>query len=191
MNALIKANPTASTATVLQLVNPLLRGWASYYRTVVSKETFAYCCNYRLYQMLWHWAKRRHPQKNAHWVKRKYFAQRGARQWVFTSGDQDLFFRMADVSIVRHVKIQGRRSPYHAEDAPYFESRRQRLLAKRWTAHQRRVAAKTQGRCAFCARPIMEPAHPGQSNREGGIRFHLITPPFLLLGSYQCHPIPK
>lgn len=177
VKALLTANPTASTTTVLQLVNPLLRGWASYYRTVVSKETFTYCDN-RLYQMLWHWAKRRHPQKSAHWVKRRYFAQRGTRQWVFTSGDQDLF-RMADVPIVRHVKIQGRRSPYRVEDARYFEVRRQQLLRKRWTGFQRQVAAKTQGKCAFCARPIMEPAHPGHSNRQEGVQFHLIIPPSL------------
>ncbi|POB11047.1 group II intron reverse transcriptase/maturase [Sulfobacillus sp. hq2] len=171
---LLDANRTVRTETLMHLVNPLLRGWASYYRTVVSKQTFAYC-DHRLYQMLWRWAKRRHPRKNAHWIKQKYFTQRGQRQWVFTSGLQDLF-RMADVRIIRHVKVQGRRSPYRPTDAAYFERRRHQLLAKRWTVFQQRVAAKTQGRCALCTRPIAEPANPGQSNRESGIRFHLMIP---------------
>ena len=71
----------------------------------------------------------------------KYFAQRGRRHWVFTDGQHDLF-QLAAVPIIRHVKVQGRRSPYRAADAPYFEHRRTQLLITRWTAFQQRVAAK-------------------------------------------------
>ncbi len=140
VKALLDAHRMVSTETLLQLLNPLLRGWASYYRSVVSKQVFTYC-DYRLYQMLWRWAKRRHPTKSAHWVKAKYFAQRGRRHWVFTDGQHDLF-QLAAVPIIRHVKVQGRRSPYRAADAPYFEHRRTQLLITRWTALQQRVAAK-------------------------------------------------
>ncbi len=126
----LDANRTVSTQTLLHWVNPLLRGWASYYRTVVSKQTCAYC-DHRLYQMLWRWAKRRHPRKTAHWIKQQYFTQRGQRQWVFTSGPQDLF-RMADVRIIRQVKGPGRCSPYRPPDAAYFERRRHQLLTKPW-----------------------------------------------------------
>ena len=52
VKALLNANKAVRTDTLLQLLNPLLRGWAHYYRTVVSKQVYAYC-DYRLYQMLW------------------------------------------------------------------------------------------------------------------------------------------
>ena len=79
--------------------------------------------------------------------------------------------------IRRHVKVQGRRSPYWAADVAYFERRRKQLLTTRWTGWQQRVAAKTNGRCVLCARPIAEePAHHGQSDRESDIRFHRMIP---------------
>ena len=175
VKALLAANQAVSTQTLLQQLNPLLRGWTHYYRTVVSKQVFAYCDS-RLYQMLWRWAKRRHHAKGAHWVKAKYFTQRGQRRWVFTDGRHDLF-QMAAVPIIRHVKVQGRRSPYRAADVAYFERRRQQLLTKRWTGLQQRVAAKTDGRCALCGRPIVEdPRSHGQSDRESGIQFHQMIP---------------
>ena len=175
VKALLDASQAVSTQTLLQQLNPLLRGWAHYYRTVVSTQVFAYC-DYRLYQMRWHWAKRRHRAKRAHWVKAKYFTQRDQRRWVFTDGRQDLF-PMAAVPIIRHVKVQGRRSPHRAADVAYFVRRRQQLLATRWTGLQQRVAAKTDGRCALCSRPITEdPRSHGQSDRESGIRFHPMIP---------------
>jgi RNA-directed DNA polymerase len=52
---------------VIQKLNPLLRGFANYYRGVVSKETFSYI-HYRVWQYLWRWARRRHPNKSKKWV---------------------------------------------------------------------------------------------------------------------------
>jgi hypothetical protein len=34
--------------------------------------------------MLWRWCRRRHPNKNRKWIKKKYFRQEGHRHWVFT-----------------------------------------------------------------------------------------------------------
>jgi hypothetical protein len=78
-------------------------------------------------QMLWRWAKRRHPNKRATWIKAKYFVQRGNRGWVFSDGKQDLL-HMSDFPIIRHIKVQGNRSPYRAKDKDYFDKRRKRLL---------------------------------------------------------------
>src|SRR5947209_20628176 len=37
-----------------------------------------------IFEMLWQWAKRRHPTKGRRWVKDKYFHVIGQRKWVFT-----------------------------------------------------------------------------------------------------------
>ena len=72
--------------------------------------------------MTWNWAKRRHPQKGHKWIKDRYFAHRDGRDWVFTDGSGALF-RMASLSIRRHVKIQGSANPYDPDWAVYFRRR--------------------------------------------------------------------
>ncbi len=47
---------------VINKLNPILRGFANYYKGVVSKETFKYI-SYRVWQYLWRWAKRDIPTK--------------------------------------------------------------------------------------------------------------------------------
>jgi hypothetical protein len=40
--------------------------------------------------MLWHWAKRRHPEKSNEWIADKYWHSEGNRNWVFSEGDKKL-----------------------------------------------------------------------------------------------------
>ena len=144
---------------------------------MVSKQVFS-DCDHRVYQMLWRWAQRRHPKKRSRWVQVKYFTQRGSRHWVFTDGQRDLF-QMAAVPIIRHIKVQGRRSPFRPADAAYYVRRRQQLLMRRWSGLQQRIVAKTEGRCGLCARPILEDPVQHQGRSESGVRFHLMIPPSL------------
>lgn len=59
----IKALYGMEQEVVIKKLNPILRGFANYYRGVVSKETFGYI-SHRVWQYLWRWASRRHPNKN-------------------------------------------------------------------------------------------------------------------------------
>jgi RNA-directed DNA polymerase len=59
----IKAMNGCEQEVVIKRLNPILRGFANYYRGVVSRETFEYVKS-RIWQYLWRWAKRRHPNKN-------------------------------------------------------------------------------------------------------------------------------
>ncbi len=63
---------TKEQHVVIQKLNPRIRGFANYYRGVVSKETFSYI-HYRVFKYLWRWAVRRHPNKSKNWVKNRYF----------------------------------------------------------------------------------------------------------------------
>lgn len=62
-------------------LNPILRGFANYYKGVVRKETFNYI-NYRIWKSLWKWAKPRHPMKSVTWVKNKYFPEQEVKKWT-------------------------------------------------------------------------------------------------------------
>ena len=52
-------------------LNPIIRGWAAYYRTAVSSETFAALDHY-LWKLTYKWAKHSHPNKPARWIIRRY-----------------------------------------------------------------------------------------------------------------------
>jgi RNA-directed DNA polymerase len=103
---------------VIQYLNPRVRNWAAYYQHAVSKRTFDYV-DHRLVQILWRWAKRRHPTKGRRWIKDRYFQAVGGRRWVFAATTKDrrgrrrllTLFQVADTPIVRHVKVKGAASP--------------------------------------------------------------------------------
>src|SRR5439155_1298985 len=59
LRAVVRGHKAASQTAVLMALNPVIRGWAAYYRTVVSKEVFA-SCDYHLMSTLKHWMGRRH-----------------------------------------------------------------------------------------------------------------------------------
>jgi hypothetical protein len=80
-------------------------------------------------RMTWRWATRRHPNKNAAWVKHKYYTTQGNNNWVFFgqeySKKQSLYlFSPTTVSIERHVKIKSEANPYDPTFAAYFSNRR-------------------------------------------------------------------
>ena len=59
---IIRINYSVKTSSLIKKLNPIIRGWGYYYRYVVSKKTFGYA-DHRIWQMLWQWARRRHPKK--------------------------------------------------------------------------------------------------------------------------------
>ena len=172
---ILDSNKSAKTTKVIRLLNPIIRGWANYYSTQVSKKIFAYC-DHKINQMLWKWARRRHPNKGAKWVYKRYFSSRGNRHWVFSDKQQTLA-TMADVRIIRHIKIQGQRSPHRSSDHEYFENRREQLMLKRLNGFQKSVVRKTNGRCPLCDCKISaEHLRRWQTNGDNNILFVRMIP---------------
>jgi len=122
-------NKAATQAQVIMLLNPILRGWAMYHRHVVAAATFSRI-DHLVWTKLWRWAKRRHPQKNAHWTKARYFQRQGLRDWVFAclaqSGEQTKefeLFRASTVPIKRHTKVRSDANPFDPAWTEYFQRR--------------------------------------------------------------------
>jgi RNA-directed DNA polymerase len=124
---IIKTNKTAKQVNLIKQLNPLLRGWANYHRHMVAKKVFARIDHYK-WSMLWQWAKRRHPNKGARWIKEKYFKIHGTRKWVFATTEGNgqrgsILLTMADTPIIRHIKIQSTANPYDPKWETYFKIR--------------------------------------------------------------------
>src|SRR5690242_9226363 len=63
-----------NASAVLAAICPVTRGWASFYRSVVSKKTFTDVDDY-LWQLTYKWACRSHPRKPKRWIVRRYFGR--------------------------------------------------------------------------------------------------------------------
>ena len=127
---IIKSHIGRTTLEMLRELNPVIRGWANYHRHACSKKTFRYvdAC---IFNNLWTWAKRRHPNKKVRWIRLRYFRSIGNREWCFFAtqktegGDTnviDLFYT-SKVKIVRHIKIRGKANPYDRKWQEYFSRR--------------------------------------------------------------------
>jgi len=133
----LKQCRSASAEDVIRHLNPLLNGWAQYYRCVVSAKTFCYV-RAQVWDYLWKWCKRRHPKKSMRWVKDKYFRAIDGKDWTFfakdtTSGDQNVIITLIDLSrmsILRHAKVKGSASPDDPTLVSYWQSRFERQHRK-------------------------------------------------------------
>ncbi len=142
VRALIKANSATSQAALIEVLNPVIRGWANYHRHVSAKATFERVDN-EIWYALWQWARRRHPHKGAQWVKDRYFHTIGSATWVFAvdtakrseSGDilWHRLVRTAGTPIRRFVKVQAEANPFDPDWYEYFE---ERAFFKRFGIHR-------------------------------------------------------
>lgn len=139
---IIKSHPTVTTEVLIKKLNPVIRGWANYYRYVVSKDIFGYI-DHKIHHMIQRWIKRRHPKKNREWRKRKYFATIGDNHWRFyTVGKNSkglpklhLLFEAGSTVIKRHIKIRAGANPFLAEHREYFNTRKNKFVPpnKEWS----------------------------------------------------------
>ena len=125
VRTIIKNGGSLPPGVLIHRLNPVIRGWAFFYRHVVSKEVFS-DIDQAIWRMTWHWARRRHPKKRLTWIKRRYYARRAGRDWIFTDGTADLF-HMSSLPIRRHILIRGRANPYDPAWAAYLQLRSGRL----------------------------------------------------------------
>lgn len=166
----IKQMATARQESLIKVLNPVLRGFANYYKGGVSKAVFSYI-QYRVWQYLWRWARRRHPNKSAHWVKQRYFHKVNGRDWTFAAastnrqGQERLIplFNIAATPIVRHIKVKGMASPDDAALSDYWTQRHQRIGKTYWELNSKlyRVAQFQHWTCPICRDVLFngEPIH--------------------------------
>ncbi|MEG3851200.1 group II intron reverse transcriptase/maturase [Microcoleus sp. herbarium19] len=125
ISEVIEQHKTAPQAALITHLNPIIRGWANYYRTVTSKETYSEL-GHKVYKKLKSWAQRRHPNKSGGWIANKYWQTIGDDNWVFaTRQERKNPLRLQNHSateIVRHVKVKGDASPYDG-NLVYWSSR--------------------------------------------------------------------
>jgi len=112
-------NKAAKQKNLIGVLNPVVRGWANYHRAACATQTFASIDSW-LWWKTWQWAKRRHPNKSAGWIKDKYFVTGGSRNWEFSARlisakgkrERVTLARAGAIPIRRHTKIKGDANPF-------------------------------------------------------------------------------
>ncbi len=130
---IIKTRKGATTVELIKILNPIIRGWANYHQHVVSKQTFSYVDSH-IFNSIWQWCCRRHPNKGRRWIKEKYFKSMHNRNWIFSAnytnpdGERKThnLIKAVHVPIRRHIKIRAMATPYDSEYQAYFAERAKR-----------------------------------------------------------------
>jgi RNA-directed DNA polymerase len=145
IRARVRRERTISQAELIAELNPIMRGWTRYYATVVSTEIFA-ALDAWLFALLLRWAKRRHPNKGAAWITRRYW-RREHGSWDFGPKGGRRLVKYRRQPIRRHTKVVGTKSVYDG-DWPYWARRlgRHPLLP----AEVAYLLKRQEGRCASC-----------------------------------------
>jgi RNA-directed DNA polymerase len=161
----IRANRSAKQETLINLLNPMIRGWANYHRHIVAKAMYAEV-DHHIWQALWRWARRRHPRKSCEWVRQKYFRTLDHRHWVFATqarGDNDelrmlTLISASDTRIVRHVRVKADANPFDPAWDSYFAERRGKRMLERLQGRDfpKRLWQQQHGQCPGCGQLIDE-----------------------------------
>ena len=160
--------------TVLKKLNPVIRGWATYFRMGVAKEPFD-----DLDQWMFckedHYTRHTHPKKAMWWRKQHYWGRLHLERndsWVF--GDKQTgayLLKFGWFPIARHVLVKGTSSPDDPQLRSYW-MKRQAAKAKDLTNSKQKLAKRQHGRCPQCGESLFNEeelqVHHLHTRAEGG-----------------------
>ncbi|MEM9008519.1 MAG: group II intron reverse transcriptase/maturase [Cyanobacteria bacterium P01_F01_bin.86] len=143
---------------LIKVLNPIIRGWANYYRGVVSSETFQKLGS-DIFWKLRRWISKTHPTKSFSWRDRRYWTEHPAypgSQWSFVDKDTGMvLYRIGCTRIQRHVLIRGDASPDNPDCKDYFEQRnRQSKHVEDYPKAAQRIIRKQQAKCLHCGQSL-------------------------------------
>jgi RNA-directed DNA polymerase len=187
---MVKDNKMIRQVLLIKMLNPVIRGWTAYHRHIVAKESFSKL-RHEVHEILWRWAKRRHPNKSNNWVKNKYFKRIRGDDWRFAceadeqkTGKEPVIYKLVDptkLPIKRHVKILSEANPYDRQWNDYFEKRLgyQMYNSLSGDKNLQRLWNRQKGKCPNCKQTItMEtdwdihhiiPKSKGGDNRQSNL----------------------
>jgi len=146
-----------SIVVVLGTLNPIIRGWAGYYRTVVSKRAFAQMDAWMFHRAV-RYVKSTHPEKPWWWLKERYWGKTNkGRQdrWVFGYKHDNYYLqKFAWTKIERHSVVHGTASPDDPKLREYWWSRR-RINLRRLSDSDARLAESQDWCCPVCGMHLM------------------------------------
>jgi RNA-directed DNA polymerase len=161
--------------TLIFKLNPVIRGYANYWSTVVSKKTFSYMDNY-IWSKTKKFLKQLHPKKSWTWIKKRYFKPDNYGQsgdnWLLTSVDgKTQITKMAWKPISRHVMVKYKNSPFDPELEEYYLQRSIKVFERESIGSRQKMAKNQNYNCPLCGTSIVD--------GNEGLEIHHKTPKYL------------
>lgn len=161
-----------NVATLIRILNPILLGYANYWKPMVSKRVFKQMDEYIRLRVI-KFLKRLHPKKNWSYLQQTYFKPektgQSQNQFILTdplSGNQ--LIKVSWTPIQRHVMVKYRNSPFDKELEEYYKKRDIKQFNANNIMSRQKLAKKQRYLCPLCGQFICD-------NREA-LEVHHITP---------------
>ena len=122
VRTLTKSSHHLSLAKIVSMVNPIIRGWAYFYRHHCSSKAFSYV-DHQVFWCLWRWLRKKYPTRSREWIYQRCYTSNSTRRWILRAGDATLF-HASSIKIRRHVMVRDAANPYDPVFDPYFQRRR-------------------------------------------------------------------
>ena len=158
----------ASARELIQTLNPIISGWAAYYRTAVSSGAFSLLDDY-VWKLALKWATRRYRNKPKRWIADRYFGRfhpHRKDRWVLGDRDSGVYLqRFSWTRIVRHQLVTGGASPDDPALADYWARRRRKQQPPlgEYALYQ---LQRQHGRCPLCGDYLLHVDHAPTSTEE-------------------------
>jgi RNA-directed DNA polymerase len=153
---------------VIARLNPIVRGWAAYYRGVVSSRVFRWLDSY-MWKLLYKWARWRHSNKPKFWIVGRYFGKFNKFRndhWVFGDRDTGAYLvKFSWTAIERHVPVKGAASPDDPALAAYWAKRREKIKPP-LDKYSLRLLTAQHGLCPLCGDYLLSADQPPQSPQQ-------------------------
>ena len=148
----------SSIDTLIRLLNPIIRGWANYYRHFVSKRAF-YLINNRIWSMTSRFLTKKYPnQLKSRWSK-LFFKMVEKDRWHLHDRDTGATItKMSRIPIVRYVKVKKDVRVYDGEAIEYWEKREVSKTKDSiyGSVALERLFKRQKGRCVYCRKPFYQ-----------------------------------
>ncbi len=171
-----------NVAVLIKKLNPIIRGWANYFRIGVSSETFS-ALDHWMFRRESRYVKRMHPQKNNKWRENRYWGRLNLEKedrWVF--GDKNtgnILLKFSWFNIERHTLVQKTASPDDPSLNRYWEQR-YKEKSKDLIPSFQKVAKKQSYKCPVCGDTLfnneeIQLHHTIPKNKGGTDRYSNLT----------------
>ncbi|MDT3445731.1 group II intron maturase-specific domain-containing protein [Pseudofrankia sp. BMG5.37] len=153
---------------VTRRLNPIIKGWAAYYRSGVSSASFS-ALDTHMWKLTYKWAKHSHPKKPRDWIVKQYFGRfNRTRQdrWVF--GDRatgGYLQKFSWTTIARHHLVPGTASPDDPNLSEYWNERRRKSKPP-LSPGNLRLLSQQHGRCPICRGLLLHAGSEPNSPQE-------------------------
>nr|AVR57695.1 hypothetical protein [Halamphora calidilacuna] len=110
-----------SIEVLIKKLNPILKGWANYYRSSYHSQEVFQSIGHYVYQRWWIWARKKHRRRSKHWIYSKYVFKTPKRSWRIGASEKMFLF---DMTLAKQIKVKNLKNnvnPYLDEE--YYTSR--------------------------------------------------------------------